>query len=721
MKMGASNALSKKFFFGQSLWPVTIVVFFGVAVSTLLAYFYTKSIVTDLALGYTSQALRFLDHEVRARVADTVVDLKLWSREETLRQALGAVHSNEQPLDNALPRLAAWAPPGGIFDKVYLFDVRGDLVLSSAPMPAKDIMVRDRAFFRRAMNKTSVLATLEESQVTKNPVLVAAVPVTDGAAVIGVLAASLDIPAFAGETLREVSIGTSGRGYLIEESGFVLASPTSGGAGAVWSESAMAKVKESAQTGKIVLLKRKQGGRMLAARHNSITGWYLVIAAREAEVLRPATRLAWISGAISAVTLALVLLALSGLHRALTRLKHSEEKFAKLFLMSPDGIVLMDRDDLKIEDVNETFITAFGFRKEEVLGKTLLELHVFAEEQVGESALEQLQRTGKILHLDIEFKSKSGAAVDCALSGQSVEIGNRRHGIAIIRDVTEVKKMHAMMIQTEKMISLGGIAAGIAHEINNPLGIILQAVQSIMQRTKPGFRKNVHVAEELGLDLEVVAQYLHQRQIDQFAQDIKDAAVRASEIVKHMLDFSRRSESRRTICDLRAVMDKAITLAGNDYNLKKHYDFKKIDIVRQYDEQKLLVNCTETEIEQVFLNVLRNAAQAMMGPGRRSEDPRIIVQIRRNGPMARIDIQDNGPGVSEDLGKRIFEPFFTTKAPNTGTGLGLSVSYFIVTKGHNGTMDMFSSPGQGAVFTIELPFSQPGDGHGDEANTPSGD
>lgn len=719
MHMSASTPLRKKFLFDRSLWLVTVVVFLGVLIGTLLAYFYTKSIVTDLALGYTSQALRFLDREVHARVAETVVDLKSWSRENVLRQALEKAPAGARARSKALARLAARVPDG-FFDKIYLFNANGELVLSTASESVEALSIKDCAFFTRATNKHFVLETLEKSRVTGRPVLVAAAPVTDAAGdVLGVLAASLDIPAFAGETLREVSIETSGKGYLLEDSGFVLASPAAGDTEAIWPEAAMAKVQEAARTGEIVLLHLKEGERMLAARHNAITGWYMAIAAKESEVLRPAAKLAWISGGVAVVTLALVLLALSGLHRALTDLKHSEEKFAKLFLMSPDGIVLMDLDALKIKDANETFSRIFGFQREEVLGKTLSELNIFSDPHVGERAFEQFAHTGKILHLEFESRTKSGAALDCMLSGQSLEIGDRRHAIAIIRDVAEVKKMNAMMIQTEKMISLGGIAAGIAHEINNPLGIVLQAVQSIMQRTRPDFAKNVNVAKELGLDLQVVAQYLHQRQIDQFAQDIKDAALRASEIIKHMLDFSRRSESRRSVCDLRAIMDKAIILAGNDYDLKKHYDFKKINILRQYGDKEILANCTETEIEQVFLNVLRNAAQAMMAPEHRREDPRITVRIRRDGPMARIEIQDNGPGVSDELNKRIFEPFFTTKAPNTGSGLGLSVSYFIITKGHGGTMSVSSAAGQGAVFTIELPSSQPGDGHDEKADTPS--
>jgi len=116
------------------------------------------------------------------------------------------------------------------------------------------------------------------------------------------------------------------------------------------------------------------------------------------------------------------------------------------------------------------------------------------------------------------------------------------------------------------------------------------------------------------------------------------------------------------------------------------------------------ISCTETEIEQVLLNLLRNAAQAMAMAQPPVESPRITIRVSALPGRVRIELADNGPGMSEDLRRRIFEPFFTTKAPGVGTGLGLSVSYFIITKGHNGTMTVDTQPGHGACFIMELPL-----------------
>ena len=109
-----------------------------------------------------------------------------------------------------------------------------------------------------------------------------------------------------------------------------------------------------------------------------------------------------------------------------------------------------------------------------------------------------------------------------------------------------------------------------------------------------------------------------------------------------------------------------------------------------------------------FLNILENGAQAMMGKGRAGGDPpRFTLQVRPEGEMVRVDIEDNGPGIPEEVRKRVFEPFYTTKGIGVGTGLGLSVSYFIITENHGGSLSVESIPGRGAMFIIRLPMKTP--------------
>jgi PAS domain S-box-containing protein len=409
------------------------------------------------------------------------------------------------------------------------------------------------------------------------------------------------------------------------------------------------------------------------------------------------------TGGVSLATLALVALALGALGRVMYGLRQSEDKFSRLFMLSPDSILVTDMETLQLADVNETFLRRSGYTRAEVIGKTSAELGLYADEDDRIRLYELVRRDGKIENFEFEVRHKSGATALCSLSGQSLNIGARRYLLTIARDITETKRMHEMMIQTEKMISVGGIAAGIAHEINNPLGIVLQAAQNLAQRTRPDFRKNVEAAEKLGLDMNLLHEYMAVRKLDVFIADIQSAASRASAIIRHMLDFSRRSESRRAVCDLRVIVDNAVDLASNDYDLKKSYDFRKIEIVRDYPPDLPGIGCTATEIEQVLLNVLRNAAQAMAVADPPVAAPRIAIRLADLPDRVRIRIEDNGPGVPEPVKSRIFEPFYTTKQPGVGTGLGLSVSYFIVTKGHGGKMSLDTGREGGAAFVIDLP------------------
>jgi signal transduction histidine kinase len=258
------------------------------------------------------------------------------------------------------------------------------------------------------------------------------------------------------------------------------------------------------------------------------------------------------------------------------------------------------------------------------------------------------------------------------------------------------------MVQTEKMMSIGGLAAGMAHEINNPLGIITQAAQNIERRISLELHANRKVSEELGLNLEGIRAYFDKRQISDAIASIRTASARAAKIVSNMLQFSRRADTTTEPASFAQIVDQALELAASDYDLKKKYDFRSIEIIKDYQDtpQVLIV---PVEIEQVILNLFKNAAQAMIAnpPDRR---PRIILRLRCEGRYAVLEVEDNGSGMAEDTRRRVFEPFFTTKEPGVGTGLGLSVSYMIVTQNHKGLMEVQSTPGRGTVFKVRLPI-----------------
>jgi signal transduction histidine kinase len=277
-------------------------------------------------------------------------------------------------------------------------------------------------------------------------------------------------------------------------------------------------------------------------------------------------------------------------------------------------------------------------------------------------------------------------------------------GIIVFTDVSERKRMEDMVVQSEKMMSLGGLAAGMAHEINNPLGIIVHSAQNALRRVSPELPANAKAALEAGTSLEAVTGYLEARHILTYIRDVLDAGHRASRIVRSMLSFSRPRQSERTPLRLDTLLDKAVELARSDYDIRSNYDIKKVRFERDYDPSGPSGLFVESEIVQVFLNIVKNAAQAMASKDyAHGEAPVIRLATRLSGDHVEALIEDNGPGMDERTRKRVMEPFFTTKQVGEGTGLGLSVSYFIVTNSYGGTLAVRSRPGEGTSFTIRLP------------------
>jgi PAS domain S-box-containing protein len=279
---------------------------------------------------------------------------------------------------------------------------------------------------------------------------------------------------------------------------------------------------------------------------------------------------------------------------------------------------------------------------------------------------------------------------------------------AVIRidDATERVQMEEMMAETEKMLSVGGLAAGIAHEINNPLAGMMQSAIVMKSRLEStNMPANLKVAEELGIKMENIRAFMDKRDIFRMIDAINDAGSRAAEIVNTMLSFARKSN----VGDIsfhypNKLMDEILELAATDYDLKKKYDFKSIEIIKQYDEKLPMLPCEGARIQQVLLNILRNGAQAMHTA--KTKFPRFIIRIYKadESDMVCMEIEDNGPGMDEETRSKVFDPFFTTKPVGIGTGLGLSVSYFIITRNHKGKMDVISELDNGAIFIIKLPI-----------------
>ena len=278
---------------------------------------------------------------------------------------------------------------------------------------------------------------------------------------------------------------------------------------------------------------------------------------------------------------------------------------------------------------------------------------------------------------------------------------------AVIRvdDVTERVRLEEMMIQSEKMLSVGGLAAGMAHEINNPLAGILQNTAVLENRLMGDLPANRRAAERAGFSLPALNAYLDARKLPEMLENIRSSGNRAAEIVRNMLSFARKSDRAVSSHELDALLDQTVELARTDYDMKKRYDFKQIKIIKDYAPAVPPVPCEASKLQQVFLNILKNGAEAMASATDNDDSPAFILRVVDEDAWVRIEIEDNGPGMNHATRRRIFEPFFTTKPVGEGTGLGLSVSYFIITENHGGEMDVKAVNGRGTRFVIRLPKS----------------
>ncbi|WP_319575673.1 cache domain-containing protein [uncultured Desulfobacter sp.] len=280
-------------------------------------------------------------------------------------------------------------------------------------------------------------------------------------------------------------------------------------------------------------------------------------------------------------------------------------------------------------------------------------------------------------------------------------------GVIRIDDVTQLVRMEEMMIQSEKMMSVGGLAAGMAHEINNPLaGMLQNAIVMKSRLENPDMPANQRTAQELGISTTDIKSFMEKRGIFRMLEAIHSSGLRAAEIVNSMLSFARKSDADVSPHYPDQLLDQILELVATDYDLKKKYDFKSIKIIKEYADNLPMLPCESAKIQQVILNILRNGAQAMQDANTASPMFTIRIYAERASQMICIEIEDNGPGMDEETRLKAFDPFFTTKPVGIGTGLGLSVSYFIIIENHKGTIDVISEPGKGANFIIQLPIQR---------------
>ena len=356
-------------------------------------------------------------------------------------------------------------------------------------------------------------------------------------------------------------------------------------------------------------------------------------------------------------------------------LAKSETKYRRIFEDSMDLIFVAAGDGL-IRDINPAGLDMLGYDgQDSLIGRE----RITALLQDGDEApriLNEIETAGFVRDRECTLRTRDGASVDVLLSmtarrqpdGRIVEY----EGIA--KDITHRKQMLRQLLRADRLASLGQLSAGVAHEINNPLGLILGYTQFLIRNETEASGK----IDDL-------------RTIEKQTRNCK-------KIVEDLLNFARQTGTSKTRVNLRESMAAVIDV------IRKQLELDNITIQAHYDQDLPDLAGDAEKLKQVFMNLLINARQAIHKNGR------IVVSVGldESGAHALVTMADDGPGIPEDIQEKIFDPFFTTKPTGQGTGLGLSVSYGII-EDHGGTIEVASARPSGTEFRIRLPLPAEGD------------
>lgn len=388
-------------------------------------------------------------------------------------------------------------------------------------------------------------------------------------------------------------------------------------------------------------------------------------------------------------------------------LRESEERYRTVMEANPDPIVVYDAQ-MNVVFLNPAFTRVFGWTFEDVAGKRLDFVPPENKTDI-DHVLEEVSLNGYCFGFESKRQTKDQTIIDVSISAAAYknQKGDALGIIVNLRDITQLRQAQNMMIQNEKMVSVGGLAAGMAHEINNPLAGILQTMQVVGNRLFGDLPANETCAKECGISLKDLKAYLTKRDVFKLIQNIMTSGKKAAKIVEDMLSFSHKESSKFTQVGVHTLIDDALFLAHHDYFLKKECPFGQIEIRKDYNLTLPVLKCVPGQIRQVVFNIIKNAAQAMGTLEKKQIQPAIDIRTKLEDQSVIIEIQDTGPGMEKDVLDRIFEPFYTTKKVWGGTGLGLSVSYFIVKDHHQGDIVVTSTPGKGACFRVKLPYTEP--------------
>jgi PAS domain S-box-containing protein len=363
-----------------------------------------------------------------------------------------------------------------------------------------------------------------------------------------------------------------------------------------------------------------------------------------------------------------LMLDVTGLHNFQSELQRERDFSGKILSNTQSLILVADTAGL-ISYANRRWYEA-GFEQRELLGRPLLELAAPGYVRALADALQAILRGGQVDNLELQIMRGNGNAGQFSvnLSPMRDEQENITSIVVVMTDVTDSAELRDKLVHAEKMAAVGQLVSGVAHEVNNPLTAILGFADLLME--------NPEIPENARKDLRVILQ----------------EAQRTKQIVQNLLSFARQMPPQRNSVQLNLILRRTIQLRSYDFNSHG------VDIVEHLDEELPEVIGDEHQLQQVFLNILNNAYDAVHEVGRPA---RIEIMTTKSGNAVEVSFRDNGYGISHP--DRIFDPFFTTKEVGKGTGLGLSICYGIV-KEHGGEILCHNnSDGQGATFIVRFP------------------
>ncbi|NUO08395.1 MAG: GAF domain-containing protein [Candidatus Brocadia sp.] len=344
---------------------------------------------------------------------------------------------------------------------------------------------------------------------------------------------------------------------------------------------------------------------------------------------------------------------------------------------SADVIITTDTENNVVE-FNRGAEEILGYAQNETVGKPLSQY--FTNPGHCAFLLEKVKQEGKISNHETQFVTKQQKTIDISLTLSQLKdsSGNMIGTVGISKDITEFKRTQAQLVQAGKLAGIGQLAAGIAHEINNPLSGVLGYAKRLMNKAGDEELKKIPAFESFPREIKLIV----------------DSALRCKKIIDGLLKFSRTSETMSMDVNVNEVIKESLILFGNQLSSQN------IELNKVLDPRIPTIRANHTQIQQVFTDIIINAIQAMQQGGRLT-----IITRNINSSAVEIEFTDTGEGITKENLSKIFEPFFTTREPGKGTGLGLYMIYRIL-QDHHGRIDVKSEAGKGATFTITLPCKQ---------------